>query len=289
MAYTPMMEQYFSIKEQYKDCILFYRVGDFYELYFDDAIVGSKVLELVLTKKSCGSENKAAMCGVPYHAVESYLAKMVDHGYKVAIAEQMTDPALTKGLVEREVIRVITPGTVVQSSMLSEKDNNYLASVYIDGFDACVSYCDISTGEFKSLQICSDIKRSILLEELTRIQPKEILTNVNKELCPELYTFSKEMNTYISESKDKYYEKNTCNNAINSHNNYYVNKISLDKDNNLMFFAVGALLSYLKDTQKQEVEHLGTLEIIDIGNCMLLDRATIRNLEITENLQRITF
>ena len=139
MGYTPMIEQYLAVKEQYKDCILFYRLGDFYEMFFDDAVTASKVLELVLTKKACGKDQKAPMCGVPYHAVENYIAKMVEHGYKVAIAEQMTDPALSKGIVEREVIRVITPGTVVQASMLSEKDNNDLASVYIDGKETGLS------------------------------------------------------------------------------------------------------------------------------------------------------
>ena len=131
MAYKPMMMQYLKTKEQYQDCILFYRLGDFYEMFFDDAVVASRDIDLVLTHKACGDGEQAPMCGVPYHAAETYIARLIEKGHKVAIAEQMTDPALSKGLVEREVIRVVTPGTVISPAMLKEGDNNFLASVYI--------------------------------------------------------------------------------------------------------------------------------------------------------------
>jgi len=287
MGYTPMMEQYIAVKEQYKDCILFYRLGDFYEMFFDDAIIASKVLELVLTHKACGNEQQAPMCGIPYHAVESYIAKMVENGYKVAIAEQMTDPALSKGIVEREVIRVITPGTVVSSSMLSDKSNNYLASVYLEKDNVGLSYTDISTGEFCAMQFSIDQSATTLIQELTRIQPKEIITNTTVDDSKALWSFAKDYeNIYISNPGNKFYEYNNCSDAIQKH--YKTNNeksIGLAcEDVPLLFYSIGSLLIYLKETQKQEVEHLGNLQIKDISGCMLLDRATIRNLEITESL-----
>ncbi|MBQ2455679.1 MAG: DNA mismatch repair protein MutS, partial [Firmicutes bacterium] len=156
MALTPMLQQYKDLKEQYKDCLLFDRVGDFYEMYFEDALIGSRDMDVVLTKKSCGEEEKAPMCGVPYHSVETYIARLLEHGHKVAIAEQMEDPALAKGLVKRQVIRVVTPGTVIDPNMLREKDNNFLAAVYVSGSDFGLCWVDISTGEFFAMQQTSD-------------------------------------------------------------------------------------------------------------------------------------
>ncbi len=286
MGYTPMMEQYLAVKEEYKDCILFYRLGDFYEMFFDDAITASKVLELVLTKKACGKDQKAPMCGVPYHAVENYIAKMVEHGYKVAIAEQMTDPALSKGIVEREVIRVITPGTVVQASMLSEKDNSYLVSLYFDDKSTGLAYTDISTGEFCAMQFRNDDTYSVLTEELTRIQPKEIITNLDNEEIPILWDFASEQGIFISKGGERLFGQSRCAKAIRDHyKTAYEKSVGLAmEDVPLLFFSVGSLLAYLKETQKQEVDHLSQLQIKEVGGCMLLDRATIRNLEITESL-----
>ena len=145
---TPMMRQYMEVKEKYKDCILFYRLGDFYEMFFEDALLASRELEIVLTGRDCGLEERAPMCGVPYHAVEIYASKLIEKGYKVAICEQMTDPKESKGLVEREVIRVMTPGTVIEESMLSERKNNYIVSVFLRDSDLGLAYCDVSTGAF---------------------------------------------------------------------------------------------------------------------------------------------
>ncbi len=286
MGYTPMIEQYLAVKEQYKDCILFYRLGDFYEMFFDDAVIASKVLELVLTKKACGNDQKAPMCGVPYHAVENYIAKMVDHGYKVAIAEQMTDPALSKGIVEREVIRVITPGTLVQESMLSEKDNNYLVSVYMDNEGVGLAYTDISTGEFCALQFDTGDNDTVLLEELTRIQPREIICNLASDEAKALWQYASEQDIFISKGGERYFGHSACAKAIQDHykTSYEKSAGLASEDVPLLFYSVGALLSYLKDTQKQDLEHLSDLAIKDIRGCMLLDRATIRNLEITESL-----
>ena len=189
MAYSPMMQQYLKTKEQYTDCILFYRLGDFYEMFFDDAVTVSRAIDLVLTSKACGDEEKAPMCGVPFHAADTYIAKLIEKGYKIAIAEQMADPATVKGIVPREVIRIVTPGTVVSSSMLSEKDNNYLMAVYFDD-SIDVSWCDISTGEFCAERIGSDNSNEQLLETLVRIQPKEIISNFNEERAPQLWEYA---------------------------------------------------------------------------------------------------
>ena len=149
---SPMMQQYLDIKEQYKECILFFRLGDFYEMFFDDAITASRELELTLTGKSCGKEEKAPMCGVPFHSADTYISRLIEKGYKVAICEQTEDPAAAKGIVKREVIRIVTPGTLTSQSMLKENENNYLASIYIDDTGAGISYCDISTGEMYASQ-----------------------------------------------------------------------------------------------------------------------------------------
>ncbi|MCQ2553545.1 MAG: DNA mismatch repair protein MutS, partial [Clostridia bacterium] len=258
MAYSPMMQQYLATKEQYKDCILFYRLGDFYEMFFEDAVIVSKAIELVLTAKSCGGEDKAPMCGVPYHAADTYIAKLIEQGFKVAIAEQMADPATTKGIVPREVVKIVTPGTVVSASMLDEKENNYLVAVYFD--EDCIdsSWCDLSTGEFCASKFEGDSAFEQLLETLTRIAPKEIITNKTEAEKPEIYNYVQlQRKLYIScIEKRLYYDKN----------------------------AVSMLLAYLKDTQKQDIVHLEPLKVLDANKTMRLDRATIRNLEITETL-----
>ena len=252
-----MMQQYLATKEQYKDCILFYRLGDFYEMFFDDAYKASKALDLVLTGRACGDEERAPMCGVPYHAAETYISRLIEKGFKVAIAEQMADPAEVKGIVPREVIRVVTPGTLTSSSMLSEKENNYLLSVYYDnGID--VSWCDLSTGEFRASFFGGDNADEQLTELIARIQPREIITNYSEERAPQLWeAASLGEEIYISQI---------------SH------RLSYEKS------APGMLLAYLKDTQKQDVTHLEPLKIVDDTKCMRLDKASIKNLELTETL-----
>ena len=167
---TPMMRQYMEVKEKYKDCILFYRLGDFYEMFFEDALLASRELEIVLTGRDCGLEERAPMCGVPYHAVEIYASKLIEKGYKVAICEQMTDPKESKGLVEREVIRVMTPGTVIEESMLSERKNNYIVSVFLRDSDLGLAYCDVSTGAFYVYEYSGEKYTAELMDELCRIR-----------------------------------------------------------------------------------------------------------------------
>lgn len=166
--FSPLMKQYFAIKEKHKDAILFFRVGDFYEMFFDDAILASRELEITLTGKECGQEKRAPMCGVPFHAADNYVSKLIQKGYKVAICEQLEDPKSTKGMVKRDVIRIITPGTVIESNMLDEKKNNYIMSVFKKGIYFGIAICDISTGDFYSTKIVENNNFLILLDELAK-------------------------------------------------------------------------------------------------------------------------
>ena len=193
-AVSPMMQQYFEIKKQHPNEILFYRVGDFYEMFYDDALTASRELELTLTGKNCGKEERAPMCGVPFHSYETYMARLVAKGYKVAICEQMEDPALAKGLVKRDIIRVVTPGTVIESSMLSEDKNNYLASIYCKRtrgrWRAGVCFADVSTGEAYATELNAEKIGGAIITELCRYMPSEIL------ICPPMLDF-KDVTTYI--------------------------------------------------------------------------------------------
>ena len=175
--FSPMMQRYLETKEEYKDCILFYRLGDFYEMFFDDAITASRELELTLTGKDCGQEERAPMCGVPHHAAEIYVSRLINKGYKVAICEQLEDPKKAKGIVKRGVIRVVTPGTLVDSNMLEERKNNYIMAIYKSGIYFGISICDISTGEFYASEIKDNDNFSMLLDEIARYTPSELVVN----------------------------------------------------------------------------------------------------------------
>lgn len=175
--YTPMMQHYIDTKEQYKDSILFYRLGDFYEMFFEDAKIASRELEITLTGKDCGQEERAPMCGVPYHAANMYIAKLIEKGYKVAICEQLEDPKQAKGIVKRDVIRVVTPGTVIEDNLLEEKKNNYIMSVYKQGMFYGIAVCDISTGDFLATEIKETNNFVKLLDEIARYYPAEIVVN----------------------------------------------------------------------------------------------------------------
>ena len=191
---TPMMQQYLDVKKEYQDSILFYRIGDFYEMFFDDALVASKALEITLTGKDCGMEERAPMCGVPHHSAQIYVARLINKGFKVAICEQVEDPSLAKGLVKRDVTRVVTPGTVIETNMLDDKKNNYIASLYRTGIYYGFAYSDISTGEFYVTEAISGNNFSKILDEMARVQPAEIV--VNPEMAGD--------ETQISTIKEKY-------------------------------------------------------------------------------------
>lgn len=280
--YTPMMEQYMGIKNQYRDCILMYRLGDFYEMFFDDAITASKVLEIALTGRDCGQEERAPMCGVPYHAINSYIPKLIENGYKVAICEQLEDPAEAKGIVKRDVIRVITPGTIIDQDMLDEKSNNYLCCTYIDkGFGMC--YADISTGDLyvtenihlSDFGIDGSKKFDLLKEEILKINPSEIITN--------RLTGDDSIDAMMSCSE------------ILSYNEYksiilkHFNVVSLDSfglsDSNYAVMSLGMLINYLYETQKTSPEHLKKLHFYNAGEYLYLDSSTRKNLELIETVR----
>ena len=204
--YSPMMQKYLETKEQYKDCILFYRLGDFYEMFFDDAITVSRELELTLTGKDCGQEERAPMCGVPHHAADLYVSKLIAKGHKVAICEQLEDPKTSKGIVKRGVIRVVTPGTLVDSNMLEERKNNYIMSIFKSGIYFGISVCDISTGEFYSAEIKDNQNFPLVLDEIARYTPSELVINSMMADCSEEMAKIKErFDTYITRFNDKFF------------------------------------------------------------------------------------
>ncbi len=284
MKVSPMMQQYLDIKEQYKDCILFFRLGDFYEMFFDDALLVSKELELTLTGKSCGQEERAPMCGVPFHAADSYIAKLVEKGYKVAICEQTEDPAKAKGIVKREVIRIVTPGTITSQSILSEKENNYLAAIYAGEEAMAVSYCDISTGELYLTEYAGSDLYDVILNELVKINASEVIIS---QTFSEKYPTDEIKNitgAYINVLGDSYFSEKTCEELIKAQFNC-ISLTGLGLDfRQCAVQALGALLGYLLETQKQTLKHLTRINQYEIGSHMALDKATIRNLEITETL-----
>ncbi len=283
MALSPMMQQYQTIKEQYKDCLLMFRLGDFYELFFDDALTASRELELTLTGRNCGLEEKAPMCGVPHHAVDSYINKLVRNGYKVAICEQMEDPATAKGIVERDVIRVITPGTMDASGGSDADDNIYIASVFCNDEQTALAVADISTGELFALDF-TDETGDKLASELARYAPKELITSVK---CAERAGYSAEasmLSPYISSFEEPYYQLKACSETILNHfETTALMSLGIDGRNELVC-AVGSLLMYLIDTQKQAPSQIKSLEIKSLNNTMQLDRSTMRNLELLETI-----
>ena len=283
MAITPMMQQYLEIKENYKDCILFFRLGDFYEMFFEDALVASKAMEITLTGKSCGLEERAPMCGVPYHACDVYIAKLVEKGFKVAICEQMED-ASGKGIVRREVIKIITPGTVVSQAMLEERENNYLACVFLDENGSGMAYCDISTGEIAATEWPYEAGREGVANELVKKKPREILTNIAVEDSAFLTALQTELGSFFTVRPEQDYREEDAENRILRQFGVASGKgIGLD-DKPMATRALGALLAYLFETQKQNLAHLTALSVYDTGNRMDLDKSTIKNLELTETL-----
>lgn len=284
MQLTPMMQQYMEIKEKHQDCILFFRLGDFYEMFFEDAITASKEMEITLTGKSCGQDERAPMCGVPYHAADTYIAKLIDKGYKVAICEQVEDPATAKGIVKREVVQIITPGTVVSQTMLNEKENNYLASIFLEETGAGIAYCDISTGEIKTTELNGQGYIERLINELVKIKAKEIIANEYTALDGLFEEIKVTTGAYISILNDNYYSKKTAEKFIfRQFKVKSLKGIGVEDVPNAVS-ALGALLSYLFETQKQNLSHINFLNVYDTSGYMTLDKSTIKNLELTETL-----
>lgn len=284
---SPMMKQYFEIKEQNPDTLLFFRLGDFYEMFFEDAKLASRELELTLTGRDCGQEERAPMCGVPFHSAESYIARLVAKGYKVAICEQMEDPALAKGLVKRAVIRVITPGTVMESSMLDESKNNFICSVFAGEHAAGVCFADISTGELRATELLADSLQELesqVRNELARFSPREILINpqtlqmtglgkfIKEKLSAALECLPQEETTGAEQLlKAQFSPERLDSSGVSAYP--------------LTAQAVGCLLLYLKKTQRTGLERMDTIEMYSGSQFMELDLSARRNLELLETMR----
>ena len=283
MALSPMMTKYLETKEQYPDCILFYRLGDFYEMFFDDALTASKELEITLTGKDCGLKERAPMCGVPYHAVDAYLNKLVSKGYKVAIAEQVEDPKLAKGLVKREVIRVVTPGTNINPLSLDEDKNNYLMCIYYASEYFAVSFVDITTGDFLTTTISS---LSSLMDEINKFPVAEIISNHSFAMSGVDFGYIKDkLGITFYTVNDSYFDQKESVDLIKQH--FHVIDLSglgLN-DYPLCIPCIGATLRYLYETQKNGLEFLNKLTVYSTGKYMIVDSAARRNLELTETMR----
>jgi len=283
MALSPMMTQYKEIKDQNQDCILFYRLGDFYEMFFDDAKIASKELELTLTGRDCGLDERAPMCGVPFHSCDGYINRLIAKGYKVAICEQTEDPALAKGLVKREIIRIITPGTVTDPEYLDENKNNYIASLYRDNNGAGAVFADISTGDISCVELPNGDDTAIL-NVLGRYNPAEILCEKSKN--DRISAFVKEkMQCLVSIKDESYFDyANARQNILNHFHADNLFSLGLS-EGQMQVYALGALLGYLYETQFSSLEHLKNLTIVSSCNYLELDLTARRNLELCETMR----
>ncbi len=280
---TPMMEQYFEIKNKYKDYILFYRLGDFYEMFFDDAITASRVLELTLTGRDCGEVERAPMCGVPYHAAEGFIGRLIEKGFKVAICEQMEDPALAKGLVRRDVIRVVTPGTVIETSLLQEQKNNYLCSIYVSEMAFGVCFADVSTAQVHATIIDGDQMDEQLVNELGTYMPREVIANLSRKKFAPAAEFLTAHGIMLSENQTGRFDFDACAQRVEEQFGENLKEGILQ--NKPLVCAVGALLDYLADTQKKDLSYIKELLVYEEGQFLQLDVNTRRNLELTETMR----
>ncbi len=280
---TPMMEQYFEIKKQYKDFLLFYRLGDFYEMFFDDAITASRELELTLTGRDCGEAERAPMCGVPFHSSEKYIAVLMEKGYKVAICEQVEDPATAKGLVRREVIRVVTPGTVIDAGMLPEKKNNYLCALYLTEMAYGLCFADISTAQIRTTVITGDSMDEHLVNELATYTPTEVIANLPAAKFGTAADFLVSRHAILEDNCPGRFDYEVCLALVTEQFGDTLRE-GMPEDK-AMICAVGALLGYLHETQKTDLSYIKQLDVYNEGQYMALDINTRRNLELVETMR----
>ena len=281
--YSPMMQHYLKTKEEYKDCILFYRLGDFYEMFFDDALVVSKELELTLTGKDCGQAERAPMCGIPFHAAETYLNRLVANGHKVAICEQVEDPKQAKGIVKREVIRIVTPGTNLNTQALDETKNNYLMSIVYLGEKIGVSIADFSTGDYFVTELSSG---SELIDEINKFVPSEIITNEYFSMSGiDLTAVNDKLGITMSTLDSWYFDEDTCIKKLLTHFKVGVLDGLGLKDYTAGTIVAGALLLYLYEMQKGSVDHITSIVPYTTGKYMLIDSSSRRNLELVETMR----
>lgn len=282
MGYTPMMQQYFEVKNNYKDYILMYRLGDFYEMFFDDAYTASQALELTLTGRDCGMEERAPMCGVPFHKADVYIGRLVEKGFKVAVCEQTEDPALAKGLVKREVVKIVTPGTVTESTLLSDQKNNFLCAVCISDGSYAVGFADISTGSVFATECGGEEKDKRLLNELSSYAPSEVLINVAKGKMPELDVFiSERLGALVSYEQSFRFDDPQASDLVGRQFAEY----GTDHLGTSVVRTVAALLSYIKETQKTDISFIKELNVYSDAQYLEFDISTHRNLEITESMR----
>ena len=278
---TPMMEQYLQIKDKYKYCLLFYRLGDFYELFFDDALIASRELEITLTGKDCGMEERAPMCGVPFHSADGYIAKLVEKGYKVAICEQVEDPKQAKGIVKRDVVRVVTPGTVLDTNVLEEGKNNYIMSIYHDKKGYGIGICDVSTGEFVTTSVPENEENRVI-DEIARFNPSELIAN---EKLPIGERIEKVFDLKINSDIEKGFDFSAADVCLCNHfRTINLGGFGLDNEP-LCVCACGGLLQYLIDTQKNSLNHISSLKKYSSNKFMVLDISSRRNLELTRTIR----
>ena len=281
---TPMMEQYFEIKNQYKDYLLFYRLGDFYEMFFDDAVLASRELELTLTGRDCGEAERAPMCGVPFHSSEGYIGKLIEKGYKVAICEQTEDPALAKGLVRREVVRVVTPGTLIETNLLSENKNNYLCAVYMSELECGVAFADVSTAQIYATSFCGDNIEARLKNELGTYAPSEVVSNLSAKKLGDVSEFvTSRVGAMLTDNRPTQFEYAASLNAVKAQFGDALREGA--EDDKALICALGGLLSYIADMQKSDISYIKELSVYSDGQYMELDINTRRNLELTETLR----
>ena len=284
---SPMMQNYLDKKAEYQDCILFYRLGDFYEMFYDDAILASRELEITLTGRACGTEEKAPMCGVPFHSAETYISRLISKGYKVAICEQLEDPKEAKGIVKRDVVRVVTPGTVIENNMLEEKKNNYIMSIVKKGIHYGIAICDVSTGDFYATEIkLPENNFEKLLDEYARFTPSEIVVNPAMSASEKEISIMKDRsNTFMTVRNDELFS-----NDFEKINSEYTVVDTFDREKNIenqefVIQAVNGLMNYFEETQKMKLEHINKLKVYEVKKYMSLDVSARRNLELTERMR----
>ncbi|MBQ8975480.1 MAG: DNA mismatch repair protein MutS, partial [Oscillospiraceae bacterium] len=278
---TPMMQQYLRIKQEHQDCMLFFRLGDFYEMFGEDAKLASKELDIMLTTRDRSKENpddRTPMCGVPYHSAEGYIARLIAKGYKVAICEQMEDPATAKGLVDRDVVRIITPGTLIDTSMLNEGEPNYLAALSMGGSEAAACFCDLSTGEI-SVTLFDGRDTGRILNELGAFSPAETVIGSGAEGCAEIMEFLTDRLGCLIERRQELFDYNACFAAVSKQFSKTPGELGI-ASSQCPTEAVGALLLYMNETQKADISHINTLRINSGGKYMELDYQTLRSLEL---------
>lgn len=280
---TPMMSQYLQLKEKYGDCLLFFRLGDFYEMFFEDALTASRELEIVLTGRDCGLEERAPMCGVPYHSVDSYIVRLIEKGYKVALCEQLTDPALSKGLVERDVVRIYTAGTVIEESMLDERANNYIVALYYFDEGVGLACCDVSTGSFTVSEFQAEDGTQSLIDELVRISPNEIIANDSLFLQDALARRIQSMYRMGCQDGRNFDPAKAQDRLLRHFRVATLASFGCEKMG-LAVPAAGALMAYLEETQKNALAHIRKIAVPRRSLYMALDAATRRNLELTKPL-----